>query len=98
MFVHNVYFWLKDEVTDEEEVAFRQGLESLKDIETVRALYVGRPVPSEREVVDHSYTFGLTAVFDDSDGHDAYQVHTLHKEFLDEFAHSWDRIVIYDME
>ena len=35
-----------------------------------------------RDVVDNSYDVGLCVVLDDSAGHDVYQEHPLHKEFI----------------
>ncbi len=96
MLVHSVYFWLKEGLSDEERASFRRGVESLNGIEEVKAMYVGTPAPTDRPVVDRSYSVALTVVLDDMNAHDAYQVHPLHKEFLDQFAAYWDKVVIYD--
>lgn len=96
MFVHSVFFWLKDEITLPQKMTFRAGLESLRMCDSVRALYVGVPASTNRPVVDRSYTFALTVVFDDLEGHDAYQVHPMHKKFVDNFSSYWQRVLIYD--
>ncbi len=96
MLTHHVLFWLKPETTDVQKAAFRKGLESLREVETVEELYVGTPAPITRAVVDSSYTFSLNIVFNDLAAHDVYQVHTLHKTFLEEFKVYFDRVVIYD--
>jgi hypothetical protein len=98
MFVHTVYFWLKSGLGDDARAKFLQGLLALKNVPTVKAMHVGQPVPSERPVVDGSYSFGLTVIFDNAADHDAYQVHPLHKAFAQEFAPYWDRIRVYDFE
>ena len=97
MFVHAVYFWMKPGSTD----AARQQLvadskEYLGKIPAVRHLWVGRPAMTPREVVDNSYDVGLCVVLDDSAGHDVYQVHELHKEFIARNKEQWDRVQIYD--
>ncbi len=97
MFIHVVYFWMKPGSTD----AARQQLvadskEYLGKIPTVRHLWVGRPAMTPREVVDNSYDVGLCVVLDDSAGHDVYQVHELHKEFIARNKEHWDRVQIYD--
>jgi len=96
MLVHSVYFWLKQGIGDEEMAAFRAGLESLAGIEAAEAVYVGTPADTDRPVIDRSYTFGLTVLLPDLAAHDAYQVHPLHKAFLENFAQDWDRVLIYD--
>ncbi|MBX7254806.1 MAG: Dabb family protein [Candidatus Hydrogenedentes bacterium] len=98
MFVHSVYFWLKNSLSDEEVRTFREGLHSLEGIEVSRATYVGVPANTDRPVIDRSYSFALTVLFDDLAGHDAYQVHPVHKAFVQTYAGYWDRVVIYDAE
>lgn len=96
MLTHHVLFWLKPETTEEQKSAFRAGLESLRGVETVEQLYIGTPAPISRAVVDTTYTFSLNIIFKDLEGHDVYQVHDLHKAFLEEFRVLFDKVVIYD--
>jgi hypothetical protein len=96
MLTHHVLFWLKSETTEEQKSAFRAGLESLRGVETVEELYIGTPAPISRAVVDTTYTFSLNIIFKDLEGHDVYQVHDLHKAFLEEFRVLFDKVVIYD--
>ena len=98
MLTHHVLFWLKAETTAEQKAAFRKGLESLNGIESVEAMYVGVPAPIERAVLDTTYTFSLLIVFKDMAGHDTYQVHPLHKAFLEEFRVMFEKVVIYDSQ
>ncbi|PTS98207.1 transcription-repair coupling factor [Pedobacter sp. HMWF019] len=98
MIAHHVLFWLKADTTEDQKKAFRKSLETLKDIEVIKAFHIGTPAPIERAVVDTTYTFSLTLFFEDLAGHDVYQVHDLHKAFLDEFRILFDRVVIYDAE
>ena len=96
MLTHHVLFWLKSETTADQKIAFRKSLETLEKVETISAMYIGTPAPIERAVVDTSYTFSLLIVFSDIAGHDLYQVHPLHKAFLDEFRGLFEKVVIYD--
>lgn len=98
MLTHHVLFWLKAETSEEQKKAFRSGLESLKKVETIQSMYVGIPAPISRAVVDTTYTFSLLIIFNDLAGHDVYQVHPVHKAFLDEFRGLFDKVVIYDAE
>ena len=98
MLTHHVLFWLKADTTEEQKIAFRKSLESLQKVETIEVLYVGTPAPISRSVVDTTYTFSLLIIFKDMAGHDVYQVHDLHKAFLDEFRILFEKVVIYDAQ
>lgn len=98
MLTHHVLFWLKSDTSEEQKKAFREGLESLQKVETVVSMYVGTPAPIERAVVDTTYTFSLLIVFKDLAGHDVYQVHAVHKAFLEEFRGLFEKVIIYDAQ
>jgi hypothetical protein len=96
MLTHHVLFWLKADTDELQKKVFKAGLESLNKVETVKSIYVGTPAPIERAVVDTTYTFSLMIVFEDLAGHDVYQVHPLHKAFLEEFRSLFEKVIIYD--
>ncbi|MDT3404024.1 Dabb family protein [Mucilaginibacter terrae] len=98
MLAHHVIFWLKADTTDEQKTAFRASLETLAGVETVKTIHIGTPAPIERAVVDTTYTFSLVLLFEDMAGHDVYQVHPLHKAFLEEFRVYFEKVVIYDAQ
>ena len=95
MLVHFVLFWLKKGTSDKERAEFRKGLESLKAVESAEALYVGAPIPSDRPVVDTSYDFALTVIFKDKAALDTYQVHPIHKAFVEKNRPRWERNLVY---
>jgi pyruvate-formate lyase-activating enzyme len=96
MILHNVFFWLK---TPNAEVVseFMAALQKLEKIQEIKQIHVGVPAPIIRPVVDNSYSVGLTVFFVDLKGHDAYQVHPLHKEFLANNKEKWSKVQIYDI-
>jgi hypothetical protein len=98
MLTHHVLFWLKADTSAETKQSFREGLESLKKIESIKAIYIGTPAPIDRPVVDTTYTFSLVIVFNDMAGHDTYQVHPVHTAFLDEFRVLFEKVIIYDAQ
>jgi hypothetical protein len=98
MLAHHVLFWLKPETTDQQKTDFKKGLESLKGVETIVSIHIGIPALIERAVVDTSYTFSLVIMFNDLEGHNVYQVHPLHKAFLENCRQYFDRVVIYDAQ
>lgn len=100
MLVHTVLFYLRSDLTDAQKLEFRnEGLESLRPISCVKQYYVGVPagIPP-RPVVDLSFTFSITAIFDDVAGHNEYQVHPTHKAFVERFKSYWTKVQIYDAE
>ena len=97
MFIHTVYFYLRSGAT----AAARDQLMAdckayLGKIPTVKSLWVGVPAMTPREVVDNTYGVGLTVALEDSAGHDVYQGHSLHKDFIERNKETWERVKIYD--
>lgn len=98
MIAHHVLFWLKADTTEEQKAAFRNGLQSLEKVESVKNMHIGTPAAIERSVVDTSYTFSLVVFFEDMAGHDLYQTHPVHLAFLDEFRILFEKVIIYDAD
>ena len=95
--LHHVFFWLKNPDSKADLDKLVAGVKSLAAIETVRSIHVGVPASTEkREVVDNSYHVSELLGFDDVAGQDIYQVHPLHKKFVDEHQHLWSKVVVYD--
>lgn len=98
MLVHHVLFWLKNPDSTEDREKLFEGISSLKTIEQVRLITIGSPAATDRPVIDRSYSFSLLTLFDSMEQHDTYQVHPVHKKFIQEYAHLWAKVVIYDAE
>ncbi|MDF1505930.1 Dabb family protein [Roseisolibacter sp. H3M3-2] len=96
MFVHAVYFYLRDGLSPEERARFDAGVRSLRDIETVRQGWVGVPAPTDRPVIERGYHTALVLLFADQAAHDAYQTHPVHDRFRAECAGLWRDVRIYD--
>ena len=97
MFIHTVYFWMaEDAPADAADRIIADCREILAKIESVRQLWAGKPAMTPRDVVDNSYGVGLTVVFDDAAGHDIYNPHPLHNEFIARNKASWSRVQVYD--
>ena len=98
MLLHNVYFWVKEEMSAGERRSLEQGLASLCGYELVRSGHYGVPAGTTRDVVDRSYTYGLVLVFDDRAAQDAYQVSPTHQEFVQDHGDKWEKVVVYDLD
>ena len=96
MFIHSVYFWLKDDLTAQQVDTFQQGIDSLTALPTVKTAYTGVPAPTDRPIIDSTYSQALILVFDDQAAHDAYQDHAVHEAFRETCDDFWHKIVIYD--
>jgi len=95
--VHHVFFWLKNRESKEDLARLLEGLRTLAKIETVRGAHFGVPASTEkRDVVDNSYSASEMLFFDDLAGQKAYQDHPIHKKFVEDCSHLWERVVVYD--
>lgn len=95
--VHHVFFWLKNPDSKADLAKLLAGLRTLEKIESVRGIHIGVPASTEqRSVVDSSYSASELLFFDDVAGQDAYQEHPIHKQFVADCAHLWERVVVYD--
>ena len=98
MLTHVVLFWAKGDLTEADRADFAGGLRTLLAIPTVDAGWFGSPAATNRSVVDHSYTFGLTLRFKDVAAHDAYQVDPIHDAFHARCAKYWQKVAVYDID
>jgi len=97
MLFHNVYFWLKPELTPAQRAEFRRGVESLAGIKSVTKVDVGVPARTEaRPVIDHSFDVALIVQCRDVAAHDAYQVDPIHLAFVANFKAYWSRVQIFE--
>jgi hypothetical protein len=96
MFVHSVYFWLRDDLSPAGKAKFVDGIRSLTTIDVVQLGFIGTPAGTDREIIDTTYSYALVLSFADAAAQDAYQVHPVHDAFRENCGGSWKKIVIYD--
>ncbi len=97
--VHHVFFWLKNRGSEADRNQLIEGLKTLKGIPEVKKLLVGTPAATEqRGVIDNSYDVSELMYFDNAKDQDAYQVHPIHKAFVDKYSHLWEKVIVYDMQ
>ncbi|MGR3812350.1 Dabb family protein [Jiulongibacter sp. NS-SX5] len=95
-FVHTVFFWLKEKENDEHRKALHAGVLKLAENELIQTAFVGQPADTNREVIDSSYDFSITFIFENKADQDAYQTHPKHLEFIDNCAQYWSKVQVYD--
>lgn len=96
MIIHHVYFWLKESLSEDDKTTFVRGLRSLAGIDALKMSDIGVPADTDRAVIDASYSYSWLTIFDSMAKHDVYQEHPVHLKFVEDCAHLWDRVVIYD--
>lgn len=95
--VHHVFFWLKNPGSKEDLDKLLAGLRTLSKIETVRGVHFGVPASTEkRDVVDNSWSASEILFFDDTVGQKTYQDHPIHRQFVADCSHLWEKVVVYD--
>ncbi|WP_018969011.1 Dabb family protein [Rubritalea marina] len=97
---HHVYFWLKEEFqNDASRAAFEKGLHNVSSVPMIAGGGWGKPAPTpERPVTDKSFDYGLYLSFDNMEDHDAYQIHSEHDVFLDDYKHMWEKVLVMDVD
>lgn len=99
MLQHNVYFYLNENVTEEEKNEFEEGLRKITALESLHAYELGIPADTaERDVTDHSYAYAIFSWFTSIENYKAYDEHPVHLEFIDTFNHLWADVKVFDSE
>ena len=96
MFIHHVFFWMKDPDNKSSMEKFKSELNKLVTIETIQFTHLGMPAVTNREVIDNTYHFSLLLAFSDKAGQDIYQDHEKHLIFIEECKDLWERVLVYD--
>ncbi|MBS1915026.1 MAG: Dabb family protein [Bacteroidetes bacterium] len=97
-FIHHVFFWLKNPESKEDKAALIEGLKKLAKIETIKQFHIGEAAATNRDVIERSYSISWTLVFDSLNDEEIYQPHPIHKKFVEECSHLWNKVVVYDTE
>ena len=100
MLQHNVYFWLKEEVSEKDRQTFANGIKDFVDaVKEVKRAEIGIPASTpERDVVDHSFGYSLFTWFSSMENHNIYQEHPAHKKFIEDYSHLWAKVQVFDSE
>ncbi|MET0636382.1 MAG: Dabb family protein [Chitinophagaceae bacterium] len=97
--IHHVFFYLKNAGSQEDINLLIEGLKTLKGIDEVKELQIGKPASTvKRDVVDNSFDVSELMYFKTVEDQDAYQVHPIHKAFVEKYSHLWKNVKVFDME
>jgi len=95
-FIHHVFFWLKQPVTQEMREKFEKALKELATIGTIVDYHIGVPAPTNRDVIDTSYTYSMLSTYKTREDQDIYQGHEKHLKFISDCQDLWEKVVVYD--
>ena len=96
MFIHHVYFWLKNSGNKEDKAKLIEGLKKLSKVKTIKNFYIGQPAATRREVIDSSYDVSWLLFFENAADQDSYQTDPVHLKFVEECSALWTKVVVYD--
>jgi hypothetical protein len=96
LFVHHVYFWLKNAGNENDLAQLVAGLKRLSAVTTIRQFQIGKPASTSREVIDGSYAVSWLVLFANKADQDNYQVDPIHLQFVEECAVLWQKVIVYD--
>lgn len=98
MFVHHVFFWLKEPASKEACLEFEKALAELVTIETIHSYNFGKPADTQRPVIENTYQYSLLVIFQNKADHDVYQEHPKHDIFRTINDRLSRRVLVYDSE
>ena len=96
IFIHHVYFWLKNPDNKEDRQKLLEGLKALSKVKTIQSFYIGKPADTNRDVIDRSYAVSWLLFFKNKADQDSYQVDPIHLDFVKNYSHLWSKVVVYD--
>jgi len=96
MFIHHVYFWLKNAGNAADRDALIAGLRKLSKVSTIREFHIGAPAGTSRDVIDTSYSVSWMLMFHTPEDQDSYQTDPIHLRFVEECSSLWSKVVVYD--
>ena len=96
IFIHHVFFWLKNPENPEDKALLLEGLRKLSAVKTIQRFHMGVPADTHRGVIERSYSISWLLVFDSLADEESYQVDPIHLQFVDTCAYLWNKVVVFD--
>ncbi|MBK7807747.1 MAG: Dabb family protein [Saprospiraceae bacterium] len=96
IFVHHVYFWLKNPESKDDFDQLVAGLETLSKVKSLKSFHLGIPASTNRDVIDGSYSISWLTIFHSPKDEEKYQKDPIHLDFVKNCQHLWAKVVVYD--
>lgn len=97
-FIHNVYFWLQNPDNAEEAAKLEEGIKSLSKVKMVKDFHLGKPAPTNRSVIDNTYSYHMMLAFDNLEDQNSYQEDPIHLKFVENCGQFWKKVQVYDSD
>ncbi|MFD1141041.1 Dabb family protein [Larkinella insperata] len=96
LFVHHVYFYLKNPGSAADKAKLIEGLNKLAKVPTIKLVHIGEPAPTTRSVIERSYAVSWLCFFDNLEDEEIYQKHPIHLKFVEDYSSLWEKVTVYD--
>jgi len=98
VFMHQVYFWLKNPDSEEDKEKLIEGLKRLTKVKIIRKHFIGLPSVADRGVIDSTYSVSWLLFFKSKADEASYQKDPIHLKFVEECSPLWDKVLVYDSQ
>jgi hypothetical protein len=96
IFIHHVYFWLKNADSKADRDKLVEGLTKLSKVTTIQNFHIGKPADTNRDVIETGYAISWFTQFANAKDQERYQTDPVHLKFIEECSHLWSKVVVYD--
>lgn len=96
LFVHHVYFWLKNPGSEADKAKLIEGLEILSKVPEIKMAHIGTPASTDRSVIERGYAVSWLLFFENLEEEEVYQKHPDHLKFIENCSHLWEKVIVYD--
>ena len=96
IFVHHVFFYLKNPESKENRDKLVEGLKKLSKVKTIKTFHIGKPADTHRDVIERSYSISWMLHFNNAADQESYQTDPIHLKFIEEYSSLWQKVVVYD--
>lgn len=96
VFIHHVYFWLKNAGNEADKTKLMEGLNKLSKVPTIKMFHIGVPADTNRPVIERGYAISWLCFFDNPTDQEIYQKHPIHLKFVEDYSYLWEKVVVYD--
>jgi hypothetical protein len=96
IFIHHVYFWLKNAGNASDRDKLVEGLTKLSKVKTIKNFHIGKPAATNRDVIDTSYAISWFVLFENDGDQASYQTDPIHLKFVEDYSHLWSKVIVYD--
>lgn len=96
LFVHHVFFYLKNPQSTKDEASLLEGLEKLAKVSTIQFVHIGRPAVTNRDGIEKGYSISWLCFFRNLIEEEIYQTDPIHLKFIEDYSYLWEKVVVYD--